>query len=77
MRIRSGPATVTPQGKSGDLKLMMGVMRGRYSSSLLSIFEEAVGLPFLFPDREKGYSVESIEAIFISCFYVVRYDGDS
>jgi hypothetical protein len=37
---------VTPQGKSGDLKLMMGVMRGRYSSSLLSIFEEAVGLPF-------------------------------
>ena len=68
---------MTPQGKSGDLKLMMGVMRGRYSSSLLSIFEEAFWLPFLFPDMEKGYFVESIETVFISCFYAVRYYRDS
>ena len=56
---------------------MMGVMRGRYSSSLLSIFEEAVGLLFLFPDMEKGYSVESIEAIFINYFYAFSRDGYS
>ncbi|MPN03936.1 hypothetical protein SDC9_151171 [bioreactor metagenome] len=55
-------------GSQATREKMMDVMRGRCSSSLCKIIEEAVRLPFLVPNMEKRYFLEEIKALFADFF---------